>query len=100
MNWIGKIRISEFKFFPFVCLQTNLLRFLEFGSGLVKVIFCFFKVVKVFVWLFFMLYRLALTVGKAIEFWRCFAAGHRAENIETTVFIFYIIFEDRCLGLI
>jgi hypothetical protein len=76
------------------------LRFLEFGSGLVKVIFCLFKVVKVLVWHFFMFYRLALTVGKAIEFWGCFAASHRAKNTEATIFIFCIIFEDSCLGLI
>ncbi len=47
-----------------------------------------------------MLYWLALTVGKAIEFWGSFAAGDRTENVEIAVLIFCIGFEDGCLGFI
>jgi hypothetical protein len=76
------------------------MRFLEFGSGLIEVIFCLFKVVQVLVWHFFMLYWLALTVGKAIEFWGSFAAGDGTEYVRIAVLIFWIGFEDGCLGFI
>ena len=95
---IWTISVSQFKFFPLICSQDSFSGFLEFGPGLVEVIFRLFKVVEVLVRFSSAVGKFTLTGRETIKFGGSFATCNRAEDIECAILIFCICFMDWGLG--